>query len=452
MVSPVSMSDDAFRRELGDGLVLRWSTADDTERLVQLYSMVFREEPAEPPDTTIAAWTRDLMSGRHPLIGPTDFALVEDTRRGAVVAGTCLLSQVCEYGGIPFPMGRPELVATDEAYRNRGFIRAIFELIHARSAAKGHLAQCISGIAYYYRQFGYEYALDMGGSRRVYFPAIPQLEAGATEPFHLRDAMPKDLPLLLALYDRERAPALVSARVDEQYLRWRLDGANPEAGGRTRMIVAADGRAVGCVVGERLRRESSLHVWQVTVESGVSLVAVLPSVLRALRDQAASSAAPHAPQASSITFELGRTHPVYEALGDALALTPRPPYAWYVRVPDLPAFIRHVAPVLEQRLAASVLAGYSGDLLLDFYRGGLRLAFEDGRLTVAEEWRRPVWGKEQPGFPPLVFLQLLFGYRSLDELRHAYPDVTVGGHATPGAPLLLKTLFPPQPSWLVELN
>ena len=34
MMSPVSMSDDAFRRELGDGLVLRWSTADDTERLV----------------------------------------------------------------------------------------------------------------------------------------------------------------------------------------------------------------------------------------------------------------------------------------------------------------------------------------------------------------------------------------------------------------------------------
>src|SRR5437762_6621528 len=115
MVSPVSMSDDAFRRELGDGLVLRWSTADDSERLVQRYSIVFREEPGEPPDMSIAAWTRDLMSGRHPLLSPTDFALVEDTRSGAVVAVTWLLSQVCEYGGIPFPMGRPELVSTDEA-------------------------------------------------------------------------------------------------------------------------------------------------------------------------------------------------------------------------------------------------------------------------------------------------------------------------------------------------
>src|SRR5256714_5468036 len=299
MVSPIAMSDHAFRRELGDGLVLRWSTADDRERLVQLYSMVFREEPDEPPDATIAAWTRDLMSGRHPLIRPTDFALVEDTRRGAVVAGTCLLSQVCEYGGIRFLMGRPELVATDEAYRNRGFIRAIFELIHARSAAKGHMAQCISGIAYYYRQFGYEYALDMGGSRRVYFPAIPKLEAGATEPFHLRDAMPEDLALLLALYDRERAPALVSARVDEQYLRWRLDGANPEAGGRTRMIVRADGLTVGCVVGERLRRGEALHVWQGPGEAGGAPGARPPSPLRAVPEQGAPTPAPPAPPPSN---------------------------------------------------------------------------------------------------------------------------------------------------------
>src|SRR5918912_2359451 len=167
----------------------------------------------------------------------------------------------------------------------------------------------------------------MGGCRPCYFPAIPKLEAGANEQLHLRVAMPEELPLLLALYDRERAPALVSACVDEKYLRWRLDGANPEAGGgRTRMIVTAEGRAVGCVVGERLRREESLHVWQVTVESGVSLVAVLPSVLRALQDQAATSAAPGAPPASSITFELGRTHPVYEALGDALAWTSTRPY------------------------------------------------------------------------------------------------------------------------------
>jgi predicted acetyltransferase len=85
-------------------------------------------------------------------------------------------------------------------YRNRGLIRAIFELIHARSTACGQLAQGITGLTYYYRQFGYEYALDLGGSRSVYLAAIPKLKEGQPEPYALRAATLHDLPQLLALY------------------------------------------------------------------------------------------------------------------------------------------------------------------------------------------------------------------------------------------------------------
>jgi hypothetical protein len=46
-----------------------------------------------------------------------------------------------------------------------------------------------------------------------------------------------------------------------------------------------------------------------------------------------------------------------------------------------------------------------------------------------------------------VFLQLLFGYRGLDELRDIFPDVWAADTAVP----LLRTLFPAQPSWVVPL-
>jgi hypothetical protein len=45
-------------------------------------------------------------------------------------------------------------------------------------------------------------------------------------------------------------------------------------------------------------------------------------------------------------------------------------------------------------------------------------------------------------FPPLVFLQLLFGRRSFDELHSIMPDVW----ARPSARLLLTALFPVRPS------
>lgn len=451
MTASIPMSDRGYRREVGDGLVLRWSTAEDVERVCDLYGQVFRRKPDEPSNTLMATWTRDLMSGRHPLIAPADFAVVEDTREGLIVASTCLLSQVWTYGGIDVPVGRPEIVATREQYRNRGLIRSIFELIHARSASLGHLAQGITGIEYYYRQFGYEYALDLGGNRSMALGEIPRLKKDEAEPYRLREAALDDVPTIKDLYDRDRADALASARIDAAYWRWMLDGANPESGERWRIYVIADDeeRACGYAVAGRRAWEGGLYVGAIGVAEGVSLAGVLPSALRALREVAAN--VPRRPESdppAKLLFGMGRAHPVYEALGDLLPPARRLPYGWYVRVHDLPAFLRRVAPVLERRLRVSVVAGYSGELKLDFYRGGLRLVFADGRFESAEDWRRGPWDEAEGGFPPGVFLQILFGYHSLDELRNAFPDVWANDKTLP----LLRALFPPCPSWVMPLD
>src|SRR5712691_1828940 len=159
--------DLRVKRDLGNGLLLRWSEANDTEELVYLTGIVFRDGADEPPNTRAENLVRELMSGRQPLMGPRDFIVIEDTRRTEhrMVACTCFWSQTWEYEGIRFGFGRPEIVGTDPDYRNRGLVRSMFEEIHARSEAEGHLAQGITGIRYFYRQFGYEYALDLGGRR-----------------------------------------------------------------------------------------------------------------------------------------------------------------------------------------------------------------------------------------------------------------------------------------------
>jgi hypothetical protein len=47
-----------------------------------------------------------------------------------------------------------------------------------------------------------------------------------------------------------------------------------------------------------------------------------------------------------------------------------------------------------------------------------------------------------------VFLQLLFGRRSLAELHHAFPDV----YADQIGRSLLEALFPARPSWVLALD
>ncbi|MFI5272172.1 MAG: GNAT family N-acetyltransferase [Ktedonobacterales bacterium] len=447
------MQDDDYRRELGDGLVLRWSSPDDAEKVALLYSQVFRPSAEAPLNAHIVIWTRDMFSGRHPNIGPRDFAVVEDTRTNALVASTCLLGYECEYEGIPFRFGRPEVVASLPEYRRRGLIRAIIELVHARSDARGDLVQGITGIPYYYRQFGYEFAAELGHVLNVYFPAIPALKAETTEPYTLRLAALEDVPLLRRLWDRERGNTALSTVLGDDYWRWLLVGMHADAMERARpyvIVAAASGRAVGYLLLAPGRWDVAMMVDGLAVEPGVPLTAVVPSVLRGLRALADTTRPirPETPPAGAIGFRLSRAHPLREALA-GVAFAERPyTYAWYLRVPNLPAFVRHIAPVLERRLADSALAGYSGDVTLDFYRGGLRLAFEGGKLTTAEDWQRPLWGEGKAGFPPLVFLQLLFGYRGLEELRHIYPDAWAEGDAAP----LLAILFPPRPSNLVPLD
>jgi len=151
---------------------------------------------------------------------------------------------------------------------------------------------------------------------------------------------------------------------------------------------------------------------------------------------------------------LGRQHPLYQVLGFTGL---RRPTAIYTRVPDLPKFLRAISPVLESRLDGSPMVSWTGELRLGFYRdGGVALAFRDGRLARAAPWRTslatvgqemgqpsPDRGRASALFPGLTFHQLLFGFRTLDELESAFPDCLV---RTGEDRALLTALFPRQPS------
>ncbi|MEO8970161.1 MAG: GNAT family N-acetyltransferase [Ktedonobacteraceae bacterium] len=444
-----------YQRDLGDSLVLRWSTRADAEEIVYLPGMVFRNDPADPANKSLGNLMRVVMNGQHPLMNPEDVAVVEDTRKKdhRLVAMTCLWRQYWRYEDITFPIGRPEIVATDPDYRNRGLVRAVFELVHARSEAEGHMVQAITGIPYFYRQFGYEYALDLDATRDTYIALIPPAPEDVSEPYRLRDATVNDIHLIASLYDQQCASSIVSTAIDEGWWRHQIEHWNEfqaDSYWHILAIINSEGAFCGYAILPSIRRRDSIPVFDFAVMAGLNMAEIILPVIRAILKQGeAMIAPPDAKSISKITFIMHRNHPVYEILKAEMRIQHDPPYAWYVRVPDLPAFLRAITPVLERRLAQSVLARYSGELALAFYRGGLRMVFVEGRLHTVENWRSPLWhSSENAGFPPLVFLQLLFGHRSLDELRYSYPDVW----ANDDTRLVLKTLFPARASWVVPLG
>jgi hypothetical protein len=432
-------------RNLGEGLILRRARLEDCEALAAFQGVVHSETDAEGPDEHVAAWVRDLMQRPHPTFSPDDFIVVEDTASGAIVSASCLISQTWSYGGIHFGVGRPELIGTHPDYRKRGLVRSQFEVIHEWSEKRGEMVQAITGIPYFYRQFGYEMTVTLDGSRMGYRPQVPKLKEGETEPFHVRLATEADLPFFARVVDHGARRYPVACVRDEALWRYDLDGRSEKNDMRRIMavIVAPEGEPVGVLIHtERLWR-NRIYVNVYELVQGLSWLAVTPSVVRYLWTTGEQWAAQDPKQEmQAFVFGLGAEHPAYQ-VSHSLLPHIRPPYAWFLRVPDLPGFLRHVVPVLEQRLARSAVVGHSGELKISFYRDGLLLLFESGRLVEIKPWT-PTSGEDGDAFfPDLSFLQLLFGHRSMEELRTSLTDCWT---ANDGARALMDALFPKQPS------
>jgi hypothetical protein len=454
------LAADQYIGDLGNGLVRRWSTAADAEKIGACLAAVFRASADAAPNASVANEALVMFSPGFPIMGPHDFALVEDTSlpERPIVACTCLWQERWSLGGVPFGVGRPEMVATRPQYRNRGLIRAIFEMVHARSAARGDLVQAITGIEYYYRQFGYEYALDLDGRRTIQAADVPPRKEGEEELYTLRPATAEDAPYMQALYEEGRKQSLVWSEMTEADWRYYVtiwDGpvvkaqAPPQAGIALRMYTILDrsGTACGFLSVSARRRSARLGVYDLRMAPGTNWQAALPSLLRGLCElgRQTQTIQDDGPAFAELMLSLLRVHPAYTVLDEKLRAQVKEPYAWYLRVADVGGFVWHIAPVLETRIAESVLAEYSGEAKLQFYRSGLRLVFGAGKLLEAAPWRSGDYEDDEGelGCPPLLFAQLLFGYRSVAELKATYHDVWTKDKA---AELLLDTLFPKQPS------
>lgn len=443
-------------RDLGDGLVLRCATEADAERLGEFNADVLRGQDARDPASWMAVWTRDLISGRHPTFRADSALVVEDTRAKSIVASMVLLSHSWTYGGVPISVGQPEIVGTRAELRGRGLVRAMFDVAHASSAERGHQVLAINGIAWFYRQFGYEYALELGGGPRLYTAGLAASVKQEHPPYRLRPATDGDAPFLAATSAHGARRYLVTAPRDEAAWRYVIGGrsAGSAMDDRVRIIESQSGEPAGYVQHVSRLWGPGLTVREIEVRPGVSWRAIAYPVLAYLCETAESYARETKAELGFIDgWMLGSAHPFADVVQFSAT---RRPYAYYLRVPDVAGLIRHVAPVLERRLAESAFVGHTGELRLSFYRSGLRLVIAEGRIKTVQPWASPRTAigldfglpsldqrRPSAAFPDLTFLQLLFGYRSLDELEAAFPDCLTRGHE-PRA--LLQALFPKAPS------
>lgn len=430
-------------RTLTDGLIIRRATPADAAPLAEFNAIMHSDEGPDQPDKHIHAWTVDLLTKPHPHFQPGDFLIVED--HGKIVSALCTVSQTWMYEGIPFGVGRPELVATHPDYRRKGLIRAQMDIVHQWSLERNEPMQVITGIPWYYKQFGYEMALEMSGGRTAFLPHIPKPKEGQPEPFTFRPATEADIPTLMEIYAHTCELHAITCQRDEAMWRYEISGRNAENLVRIQvnMIETPAGEIVGYLGHPPRMWGTILAVNFMGLKPGTSWQTVIPAAMRfAQKVGEAYAAEKEDGKFEGVYFSLGSSHPMYDLFPNTLPRV-RPSYAWYIRIPDLTGFLHHIAPALVHRLSISPLAGYTGTLALNFYRSGTRLTFEQGQITHVEPWQP---GPDEEGdvrFPDLSFLHLLCGRKSFDELDAFFVDCFAhNDHAR----ALVNALFPKKPA------
>jgi hypothetical protein len=181
-----------------------------------------------------------------------------------------------------------------------------------------------------------------------------------------------------------------------------------------------------------LARQGGVQV----LESVFANQAVGLAILRRLKAEGADEIRLGWPTQSPLVC-LGRS------LGSALSM----PYQWLLRLPDIPALLTKLAPVLERRVAASPFRELTTDLCLNLFREAFVLHFREGQLRAVTRAGFVDFSMGAEGgdanLPPDAFVRLLFGYRTLDELDDAWPDIVV----RPASRYLLEVLFSPMTSY-----
>ena len=395
--------------KMADGLTLR--TADDAD-IDQIGALL-----ADRGDEADAEDLRLVVS--DPDEGLDSVMVVADGDR--VVSTATLLREGVTIGGVAVPAGQVELVATDRAYEGRGLVRALMNEAHRRSADRGDLLQVMIGIPFFYRQFGYSYALPIPLPRDVL--TVPAADSDIT----IRSASFDDIPAMVELQTAAQSAADVRMPHSAGCWRWLV-----QRSGSTQLVAEHNGEVIatarrtppeeGLVLGEVAGRADGIR--SLVADAGRrGEVAVLERPVAGVEE---------------LLTEIAK-------VPATLAAPDRDREWFYGRVPALSPLLEHLRPVLLERFRS---AGFGGrhDVLLSSWRSHVRFSIDEDSMSDVVDGgpeQAPV-SKGGSGVAPDALAPLLLGPFGAAGLEARYGDVLLGRQRD-----LMEALFPPVTSDLL---
>lgn len=415
-------STTPYNRSLGNGLIMK-SIADqaDVERLTAFNTQIFDKRTAEFASSLIL---------QHPMTRPEHWLYIEDETSRQILSSLALIAWEWRYEDVTLKSGEVGVVGTLDSHRNKGLVRLLMsrhrELLREGEFDLSH----IQGIPYFYRQFGYEYAMPLDVHWNLELHSLPDKSAESAYCFRLATA--QDIPVLMRFYSEATKTLSISTLRDESVWRYLLEHSpSTVVGAETWLVTDADDQPIGYF---RLPFEGFGNGLIVNETSRLNHE-IAAAVLIHLKGITQERGKPYIRLDLPDNNDLVRVAAGFNAHNDGH-------YAWQMHLVDVGRLLRKLTPVLERRIAASVFAGLTRTICLNLYREAFELCFEKGKVqTVKAIGFTDQWGIK---IPPLLLAPLLLGYRSRAELQRMYPDVSINSEFQH----LIDALFPKLESFI----
>jgi predicted acetyltransferase len=362
----------------------------------------------------------------HPTISLHDFSIIK--HQGKIIAALNTIPSRWSIGDVVLDISELACVATLPEFRNMGLQRRLMIEYHKQIAEQQYDLSAIEGIPYYYRQFGYEYALPLDEQTRADVGKIPELEIKHV----IRPFSSKDVEVTKQLLAKSKRKFYVHSVRDDGIWKMQLETGIIAERVFDRFIVEKEGTTTAYfALSEDLKTKELLLKEITDVDEDV-----LRSILAFVKKRSEQKGL------ITLVATVSNSEPFTDHMVKLCEAIKNRPYAWQIRIVDYARLLRKMKPLFQKRLAASSNSHLTEKLNLNFYSFTVQLNIENG--VVEDVNLLDTCEDNNIRFNPSVFVQLVLGYRNREELENIYPDFIVR-QSRKG---IVDTLFPKLPSYI----
>jgi predicted acetyltransferase len=410
-----------FEKLISDNLILKIARVDNE---------IEREQIAEINEKIHGAGLGDYIRrifDQHPRKDEILFFYIEHLTDDRIVSTAAMLPLEWNNQNVKFKVAEMGFVGTLEEYRGQGLYSIINEYFELAAQERGMYVSALVGIPYFYRIFGYDFALTSLSWYQLSTDNIPIEETvGVT----IREAKEEDIRIIQKLYIQSNKQFEFCTSLHLESAKFRLICNKISTFNSITYIVEEDHIPVGFFSLTKSSDESSTDINLIYNLTKNQMMKVLEFVrikngkeIQELKINIDSST------------ELAK---YLESLNANLTFK----WPWQIKILNFFEFINLMKPVLEERINSSIFAGLNTNFSISNYREIITMTFHNGKIIDIEQEKNYPTSQCNLRISPFIISSLLFAYRSVSEIKYIITDTLY--KKTDLA--LIDVLFPKKPS------